>query len=114
MARVTVQTTKLPKQSKVLDNTHPNNITRLTRLADQCLQDKARVYDPEAGHLVQLEQTNEQRLEWFAEQLVKERAARMGGQPPGEHLQDVAAQAMHKHGLARTSSNVDAAQAYQQ
>lgn len=83
---------------QVLDNTHPRNLERLSVLADECLREKARYYDPEAGHLVAMPQTNDERLQWFAEQLVRERRSRLG--QPGE--------------LGEKSSNVDAAQAYGQ
>ncbi|GAQ84625.1 hypothetical protein KFL_001980070 [Klebsormidium nitens] len=96
-----IETTRLPKQSKVLDNTHPRNLARLSALADECLTERARYYDPEVGHLVPMGQTNEERLDRFADQLVAERRARLQQQP-------------HRSGLSDGATNVDEARAFEQ
>lgn len=85
----------------MLDNTHPRNLERLSALADESLRDRARYYDPEVGHLVPIEQTNEERLNWFADQLVAERKSRLQQEP-------------HRSGLSETPSNVDEARAFEQ
>ena len=65
------QMTGLPNQAR----TDVNDVNQLVKLADDVLDQKSMEFLPFGGRMP-LSVSNRERLEWFADQLVKERKAR--------------------------------------
>eukprot|EP00897_Mesotaenium_endlicherianum_P009530 jgi/Mesen1/8605/ME000050S08018 len=71
-----IQVKRLPGTTKAMDNSSSKNIQQLFALADEVLQEKALCINDVGGH-EQLDETNDERLQWYADQLIQEHRARL-------------------------------------
>eukprot|EP00850_Spirogloea_muscicola_P001963 SM000007S20923 [mRNA] locus=s7:1079816:1083340:+ [translate_table: standard] len=71
-----IQVKKLPGTTKAMDNPTPKNVKLLFDLADEVLKEKA-TQMTRTGRYEELDHTNEERLSWFADQLINEHRSRL-------------------------------------
>ncbi|KAJ7548463.1 hypothetical protein O6H91_07G013400 [Diphasiastrum complanatum] len=58
-----------------MDDPSPSNVKRFLKMADDLLEQKSLEYSPFGGK-IELTQTNAERLDWFADQLIQEQKSR--------------------------------------
>ena len=80
------QLSGLPNKTSVMDCTTQENIQDLINISDDLLKRKAIMRDA-YGEKVTLEETNEERLSWFADQLIIQKKLREGPQEPHDSQQ---------------------------
>lgn len=81
-----IQLSGLPNKTSVMDCTTQKNIHDLISISDDLIKRKA-IMRNSYGEKVTLDQTNEERLAWFADQLIIQKKLREEGPPPQDNAQ---------------------------